>query len=80
MTLSEFIGKWVCSDSFSMMDKQGTISFQGLTCIARFPSPYKDGLKELVYAFSLPEISEEGLFTELSKLDNLLTKTYRLDK
>lgn len=79
MKVSDFINKWVCSDSFGMMKYQGRIVFQGLSCICYFPSVSGDEQKELVFAFNLPCIDEGTLFNQLQHLDNKLTETYGLE-
>lgn len=79
MQLNEFINKWVCSDSFDMMRYQGRLVFQGLSCICYFPATSGALDKELVYAFSLPDISSDVLEDQFDHLDKLLSKTYGME-
>lgn len=79
MKVSDFINKWVCSDTSGMMEYQGRIVFQGFSCICYFPSVSGNEQEELVFAFNLPYIDEDTLSNQLQYLDNKLTKTYKLE-
>jgi len=65
MKFEDFVNKWICNDKLSMACYQGSLHFQNIACIARFPAP----VGEYVLATSLVEFSMPEFENFLGDLD-----------
>lgn len=76
MTFDEFLSKWVCNDSFTMFDKQCTVTIQGIQCVVKTFDE-----KPLVWVVGYHPITGWSNFStwDWSDVDSALIKHYKLE-